>query len=720
MLLERGDAVDVCVKFRKLSFFKFTKRCIALILSVVIGVVAIIATDDDSFLLLLNSAKISIGESLGVTSGLDSDILSAEKDGNASRTIISRQGELNLSLISRINDNTPKKGYIKELLSLCRDAQNGKLNTNSNPGELPVDLILGLHIQEIGTNSDGVSPNYYFDMKDWKEDSANYSFKGFTSKSARSRGINESGGIGALQTSGASLSFKSSLSPRNNSRGASPGDSRFYPDALSYLGESYKKCLKYYGKRSKEAAYIATALTNNRGGKYRKAGGSGYEQCLTGMAYSISGGLSSATASHLDRVPDKIQSELTNALAAAYNTAEKKASVISLNKDDGYCAAVAAIMNSEDADQWFINSTAEAFLLRRNFVGLYQKMYKSQKLSAGAIKRKLHSHVSPSLASSINSVNGTRINGDVTKKVYNTGGDYQDCQYYSRTSVSNWGYVWYVSKITDSFGYYSKASGYGSPYFVSAYDGITFSYSYTSSGVYGRKVYAEMLRKAGVNEVDPTNPETYINQMTVVTTVSDDSGTSTSRRSSQTWTGELNSAYKGIKMKTTMLSNDRKTVLNTAARIATSSEYHYVYGGSHSSSITRSTGDYCSRQIYGMDCSSFVCWVYRLAGFSDVQILTVAGLWDSPQWKDVDLKDALPGDIILRKGGAGNHVEIYLGGTSYSRISKVGAHSHKSYNCKDSISIVPPRAWTGGYYKIRRLRDIDKGKKGKVKRIPGF
>src|SRR5690606_32082165 len=67
-----------------------------------------------------------------------------------------RGNGLNLLLIDRISS----EGYIKELLELYRDSEQGKLN--DYPHHLPVQALLGIHKNESGTyGTTGIIPKSY-------------------------------------------------------------------------------------------------------------------------------------------------------------------------------------------------------------------------------------------------------------------------------------------------------------------------------------------------------------------------------------------------------------------------------------------------------------------------------------------------------------------------------------------------------------------------------
>ena len=99
--------------------------------------------DSDAYQLLLNDAKNSFGTKYGdfVENGGSGSV---EEEESYSYEYVTTSG-LNLDLIDRIPEiATGKIGYIKELLSIYRDAQNGEIVDGV---ELSLSTLLGMHVK---------------------------------------------------------------------------------------------------------------------------------------------------------------------------------------------------------------------------------------------------------------------------------------------------------------------------------------------------------------------------------------------------------------------------------------------------------------------------------------------------------------------------------------------------------------------------------------------
>ena len=60
-------------------------------------------------------------------------------------------GDINLALIDKLEDS-----YVKEMLTLCRETQEGFLYKSNAATHISVSTILGIQCAETGYNSDGV------------------------------------------------------------------------------------------------------------------------------------------------------------------------------------------------------------------------------------------------------------------------------------------------------------------------------------------------------------------------------------------------------------------------------------------------------------------------------------------------------------------------------------------------------------------------------------
>jgi hypothetical protein len=379
-----------------------------------ISVVCFAFNDEDGYFFLINTVRTSGGSTL---SNLIQTVTKDENESDSSKsksTGKSSSSGVNLNLIDRINANTAKKGYIKEILELCRDAQGGEIAS----GAVPVECILGIWNNEVGYDNEGL-PDFYFKPSKWKKDSKDYSIAGFTSKSKITNGSNNldgSAGYGMNQNSNLKLTTKAKRNPTNNSRGYSSGDARYVPDCIASIYSRASSVLSKVKKASYTTRSYVMGVTNNRGS---------INQQLAGVAYNTHG---NSSYYDWDKMSSSVCVKLANEVGDAYDnyvTDNKAAKDVSQD----YCAAVAIMIgSSSNSNRWFINNTAYNFLLRQGYVSVYKSLYGNKK-SDNAIKSELSAHKASSLAASIKAVNGS-FSGD-TKSIYGTSSDYQDWRSWS-------------------------------------------------------------------------------------------------------------------------------------------------------------------------------------------------------------------------------------------------------------------------------------------------
>lgn len=85
-------------------------------------------SDEKSYYLLLNNTKDSFGAFMGSFTGESHNGSAGGNSGDEYETITLISTGLNLDLIDRIPDvDSGAVGYVRELLSFYRDAQNGKV-----------------------------------------------------------------------------------------------------------------------------------------------------------------------------------------------------------------------------------------------------------------------------------------------------------------------------------------------------------------------------------------------------------------------------------------------------------------------------------------------------------------------------------------------------------------------------------------------------------------
>lgn len=646
--------------------------------------VGFVTSDGDGYF----NVVITLVESGSEASQLLQTALNKDSESTSSKTGKSGTDGVNLNLIDRINANTPKKGYIKELLEMCRDGQNGKLT--SNKYNLSVETTLGMWMNEVGHDDDYI-PMYYFKPSTWKENSKDNSFAGFTSNSSGdfSR-VDDSGtAVGAFQyTNGGTYKCgtKSKIDPVNNTRKDASGDARFWPDCYTVAENSYSAVMSNRlkaAKLSNSAKSMSSGMVNSRGD--------------SGFIRSIFGGIWNSDKCVSADKSKQTSADLNNTigyLSEVYdNWWEKNSSGIGkkiLQYSEAAKSRAGALAIVAHEDDWYISQSCYVYYCNGGkslITNAWQDLFPDEKDKGWSyIQSKLKNMVSTGLSDSIQKTTGVSVTkaecdnvyGESEKKTYDFGGAYGY-------------YIWHVSteRATGSE-YNNKYSDGTSPFLVSRFDSILFGYSLVTYPAVGEYVYANLLKEAGVNSVDPTDIKTYMNQYYVE---SSDGSTD----SSGTWTAEgagitSEDAKKALKKpklvdfsslsgtrakvveKAIWMVNTKKFVYAWAGRGSTKDTYFakkytkndHIWGGSYSARTgSEAFYDNLKLPMYGVDCSGFIYACYNLAlgatTSAKLAYYSTSSIPSSGVWKKIDDSQLKPGDILNISTTGHHHVVMYMG-----------------------------------------------------------
>ena len=688
------------------SFGKFVKWAMVLCFSFILGVV-IFASEGDDYLFLFNSIKDSTGAMMGSFGDKVKNALGLSSGGV--NGVKKADGSLNLDLIDRIPDvSSGKVGYIKELLSIYRDGQEGKI---SKYKWLSLSAMLGMHANEVGTDSNGI-PNYYFKAGEWKKNAPNKCLMDYTSNSPKTGALNESGGYGVFQNETLSGAEKSKVDPLSLKRGASPSDVRFLPDMIATANAKINAALdnKAYKKLSKDQLSFFAGFINNRGS-------GGAPNSMVGIC------------GNNDHFRDKMYgTDHANALnkhaiestvVPVYNTIcgfFSKHPEVKITKMAGWDdpkKRAAAVLILLQEDNWFCNDQALRAL--RKYEGstsaVWNVLFPKNKYSSSKLEKLINKHTKK-LPDAINQINGSHVSEEDCKHVYGTVGYYTDPGSYAYYHGDKPGCAVYrVSTVKDNGVYTHKYTDGSAPYYVSAFDYVGAGYLLSVVPPMGEAMYAKLLKIAGVNSVDPTNPDSYKNN--------------TSTAIAASWSGELNSHLKGANIDKSKLTPDRIAVLNAAAEMAYEAPFFYgstrgangrlighfywctIKGNQLSTNGSGDTG-------FGTDCAHYCGLAYYYAGFN-VTYLSTSSMLGSRYYKQISFSAIKPGDILLKPGV---HAVIYLSGKSLSNVSVIEARGRSggSIAYDKQVSITPKKNCSA--YIVIRNKDIDKGKRGNARSIP--
>lgn len=180
----------------------------------------------------------------------------------------------------------------------------------------------------------------------------------------------------------------------------------------------------------------------------------------------------------------------------------------------------------------------------------------------------------------------------------------------------------------------------------------------------GKYYYAKMLKYAGVN-VDPTDPNTYMNTLP-----------------EGEWKPGGDSIWmtnEGVDMD--KLNSQNEKILKEGFKYL---GLPYIFGGND--------------PTVGLDCSSYVQWVYRRSLGIELPRTTYDQVNVA---KKISKSDAKPGDLVFYYTASGSceHVAIYLG---------MDGNSPKIMHAPDVGSVIKITTWDGGgYYVNWDIRRID-------------
>lgn len=630
----------------KCSFFKFS-LILLLCFSVIFTSVFITCSGDDAgYCLLMGSVKNAFGAFTG--SFDQTDNLFSGTSVEAGGTAVTKKGALNLSLIDRIPDvQTGKAGYVKELLSIYRDAQEGEIVTDKKI-KPALTALLAQHINEVGTVEAGGDrlPAYYFSPSEWKKNTPGKCIYGYTSVYGAGNGqVNEEGGYGVLQHLNTPAGTKSKVNPvAGVSRGCSPGDCRFLPDMIQTSLTNFSDFARYVNLDylSKDEQALIGALCNNRGG----VGACSYMMgCVDYGPGSGSGNfLNMSSSKKYTKTDVKNTISVTVKLFDDYlndQPADLKVNDVLWIAGNSNVQRISSVIIAQHSKNWYVDSVTYNYMVNVKWSDTsrtWDILYPSEKSLSGQEKKKrLQDMCKNSIHESVCDATGDNVTASDCTSAY--GGDS-----YSRNYRSSYGSLWHISNNRCKSGLYKSYSNNSVPYYVSSFDFVAAGYLFVASGFIGRFYYAYLLKMAGVNSVDPTNPATYIYQTTTYVQPGKQS----------VFAGQLDSVYDGCHIKLEDLTSDRIAVLNTAAKIAYSGNFVYAYGGF----IWQSKS---SR--FGTDCAHFCCLVYYYSGLGG-HYTNTAGLNNgNADWEYIsDFSEAKPGDVVVTRGPGGGHAEIYLSG----------------------------------------------------------
>ena len=470
------------------------------------------AGDDDYLFLLMSRSSDPSRVSTLVTSKKGASAAGGIAPESNTQTTTDGSG-LNLLLIDKLDES-----YVKELLSLYRDSQNGKID--NQPYHLSVEALLGMHVNEVGFYANTQIPESFVPSKTdngkteilWKQayggvaadDISLLRIDSTVKPSLPDNGMNSSAGINCFQFEAATGCSKSILNGAGNS-GRSKGDKYFLPDEVATENEWLSNAMNGYFKGEKASDTQASAIasiSHNRGA-------SALGMTAYGIAYSTRG-----DSGRVDTSKDSTSNFMKYAtyMADAYNSYssghsfDKNGIVKGTGSDYGRWYAVAICAKQDD----YYFSKAVLDSISGVSVSAWNIIWPDDKVNSESDLKKRLQTKCMGLNKAIKETTGKSVSATDTLSVYGTKSDYRDAPYVSQAG-RNFGWIYHVEKTT-SPAYKHKYSDGSEPYVVECID-IVCCGQQVSVMLLGKYIYGNLLKISGLVSVDPTNPDTYTEKL---------------------------------------------------------------------------------------------------------------------------------------------------------------------------------------------------------------
>lgn len=628
---------------KRITLHKFILKIMKYMSIFVVGLLmyTIVDNDDLLYLTMLNS-NIKGGNSRFI------QLLSKDNDGDipigaeGGTTTIKRGSGLNLMLISKLNES-----YIKEMLSLYKDCEEGKLSNRKN--HVSVRALLGMQVNETGTYNGTKIPVSYLPFVNgkiiWNEP-----YKGLSAKqmTLSNFGDKEWKALGGELYSWEAKDSKKDRTPWCIQGGIQKAsaynktgkpDQHFLPDIINHVDSRLNNALVQNDAENidftQNTLDSITSLNHNRGEN-------GAQQQNYGLAYSLSdptGWLNSRVAPKKasKEIKEKAMGTLAELAQTYIDNMGTKADPSNIEGSEARYVAIAVACHTKN---WFFGQKTLSYVKSHlsTTKKVWDALYPEENITGDEIINQVKKRVK-TLRDAIKEVNGVSLSSDDTYKIYGTYSDYSDAK-----TNSQYGSVYRVTNM-ECTAYKNKYPNGHYPYLVNAYDNISAGQS-MSALIVGSYLYAHLLKLGGVN-IDPTNPDTYIQNVT--TTVVNGNNNTTQKVQLST-SSALSKKYsdKGIKFDISKLTPTRIKILNAAAEELGNTVYGYGIDKPYSSGNRPGV----------LDCSRFVAHCYRQAGCENGGVST-SEMNSHIQYKRIAFSQMKPGDLLLTS----NHVWIYVSGT---------------------------------------------------------
>lgn len=632
-------------KRKKLSFFRYCARLLSTVGVVFFSIMLYVSIDSDNYLFMMQqeNAKGEVYRTITTTFTEGSDA------STSSYQSVTNGTGLNLLLINNINTEC----YIKEVLEICRDSQNGSLNTGQKY-KVPVSTILGMWVSETGfySKANGIIPSSpipwnsetnspYYNQAYGAATAKEMTPKGYDGVTASKLGLtNWANGDGILQfISNSRGSLKVAKYNGVNNAGRTQGDVHYIPDQVAGLQTFAESAMNFLIGSSNETEVsddvysAALAIAHMRGvnGLKGYTFGIGYEDISTGS-------ISSFVEFNNTTIEERIRNvaEITYDVRASMSNVDSTKVFAHANKNNTV-AAVILVGQGWFIDQRAYNDATSSSNIDDSMTA-WNFFYPDRKVTSESEFRNLLKGYRKSVAE----ITGYSV--EECDRIYGTkNGEYE----WWWSSDIQCGMSYKCLNVTSS-AYKNKTSAGEDPKVMICFDNMVVRRSFAVlSG--GTVTYARMLQYAGVN-VDPTNPDTYFQPNEWVP-------------------GAVSDWMIQYGVDTSKLSETRAAILEKAyAYVEFNDPTPYIWGADGDTIYTKiaalqALGKKLPSNVVwphiAFDCSSYICRVYREAGLNLPRITTVE--WKS-KFDPIPLSEIKPGDVLWRYSGGSGHVLIYVSG----------------------------------------------------------
>lgn len=648
-----------------------------------LGIMAFSFSSEDDFLYLynLNNQVLQKTKVYQLVSnqyedwGGDEDQMPAYNTGGTT-TATSGTG-LNLLLINNIQT----EGYVKDYLSICAANQNGELSDTYSV-HAPAVMLIAATLMERGVYDGTPLPKWYLPWDDTSNSPYyNTAFGGLSASEVNLYRFDSSSyaklskrEYSDTSTACGAFGFKSEslATVSKTSTGRTNGDARNFPDACTdedrVLNAAISKLnvvdMAAFSKSVSEAAFGAlNGLANNRGynGATCMYFGLTHGIAANGQNYRINPDSGFNTRAMSDEEKAKAVSVPVNDFTVGLQNAKNAGADVTVtwNSTGAAGAAMAMILLLNSDDNWYITQdfvdafTQEAgyFSFFRYTQNAWNAVHPDDQVNSGTELRKRLQPYVKDIPTAVKEATGVTIStndaisaygiADYNNNTYDAAdeGDAGKLDWYGTT-----GYVFHVSNSRCA-GYVHKYSDGSDPFLLQDFESSGLAYMLCTS-LGGQQAYATLLKYMGV-DVDPTNPDTYMNKF---------SGDGWSAVSS-----EYQDVLKANGLDTSKLTDERAKIVNVAASYLGTKYLQCRNGAGQDGALC---DGFCYNNMDAkathLDCSAFIWRCYKEAGFDCTGFPTNTSGYATNDGVLVEttVDQLKPGDVIWFSHG---HVELYLG-----------------------------------------------------------